>query len=121
MTPVWTANGRGDRGVVAEGPVGARWAGRSRLFRYEVRFASGILLLHRHPLGYATVAGQLVWLGLTSVPILVTPLVANARGHDAAWAVTFPISALLLGVLTILGRVLQHAADRPAASEGQIQ
>jgi hypothetical protein len=26
-----------DRGVVAEGPVGARWAGRSRLFRYEVR------------------------------------------------------------------------------------
>jgi hypothetical protein len=27
----------GDRGVVAEGPVGARWAGRLRLFRYEVR------------------------------------------------------------------------------------
>ena len=25
------------RGVVAEGPVGARWAGRVRLFRYEVR------------------------------------------------------------------------------------
>lgn len=37
MTPVWTANGHSDRGVVAEGPVGARWAGRSRLFRYEVR------------------------------------------------------------------------------------
>ena len=28
---------RADRGVVAEGPVGARWAGRLRLFRYEVR------------------------------------------------------------------------------------
>jgi hypothetical protein len=83
--------------------------------------ASGILLLHRHPLGYATVAGQLVCLGLTSVPILVTTLVANARGHDAAWAVTFPISALLLASLTILGRVLQHAAYRPAASEGQTQ
>jgi hypothetical protein len=26
-----------ERGVVAEGPVGARWAGRVRLFRYEVR------------------------------------------------------------------------------------
>jgi hypothetical protein len=25
------------RGVVAEGPVGARWAGRLRIFRYEVR------------------------------------------------------------------------------------
>jgi hypothetical protein len=26
-----------DRGVVAEGPVGARWAGRFNLFRYEIR------------------------------------------------------------------------------------
>jgi hypothetical protein len=26
-----------ERGVVAEGPVGARWAGRFRLFRYEIR------------------------------------------------------------------------------------
>jgi hypothetical protein len=31
------ARGAGDRGVVAEGPVGARWAGRFELFRYEVR------------------------------------------------------------------------------------
>ena len=36
MAPV--PDGQGDvRGVVAEGPVGARWAGRFRLFRYEVR------------------------------------------------------------------------------------
>jgi hypothetical protein len=36
MTPV--VDGRGhDRGVVAEGPVGARWAGRFRIFRYELR------------------------------------------------------------------------------------
>lgn len=26
-----------ERGVVAEGPVGSRWAGRFRLFRYEIR------------------------------------------------------------------------------------
>jgi hypothetical protein len=26
-----------DRGVVVEGPVGARWAGRFRIFRYELR------------------------------------------------------------------------------------
>jgi hypothetical protein len=26
-----------ERGVVAEGPVGSRWAGRFRLFRYELR------------------------------------------------------------------------------------
>ena len=35
MAPVWTK--RGERGVVAEGPVGAKPLGRSRLFRYEIR------------------------------------------------------------------------------------
>ncbi|MEA2638150.1 MAG: hypothetical protein QOE18_1207 [Chloroflexota bacterium] len=36
MTPV--RDTRGDqRGVVAEGPVGAHWAGRLRIFRYEIR------------------------------------------------------------------------------------
>jgi hypothetical protein len=36
MTPAW-GNGNGDRGVVAGGPVGERWLGHSRAFRYEVR------------------------------------------------------------------------------------
>jgi hypothetical protein len=35
MAPVWTK--RGERGVVSEGPVGVRFLGRLRLFRYEVR------------------------------------------------------------------------------------
>ncbi len=34
--PVWDRS-EPDRGVVCEGPVGARWLGRSRWFRYEVR------------------------------------------------------------------------------------
>jgi hypothetical protein len=36
MTPIPDANGS-ERGVVAEGAVGSRWAGRLRIFRYEVR------------------------------------------------------------------------------------
>ncbi len=36
MTPAWGQSPR-ERGVVAQGPVGARLLGRSRLFRYEVR------------------------------------------------------------------------------------
>lgn len=36
MTPAWSHDGP-DRGVVAEGAVGLRAAGRLRLFRYEVR------------------------------------------------------------------------------------
>jgi hypothetical protein len=35
MAPVWVT--RGERGVVAEGPVGSTFLGRTRLFRYEVR------------------------------------------------------------------------------------
>jgi hypothetical protein len=35
-TPIVDDRGR-DRGVVLEGPVGARWAGRFRMFRYEMR------------------------------------------------------------------------------------
>jgi hypothetical protein len=35
-TPVFDSNGA-LRGVVGEGPVGARWAGRLRIFRYEIR------------------------------------------------------------------------------------
>lgn len=36
QAPVSNARGA-ERGVVAEGPVGARWAARIRMFRYEVR------------------------------------------------------------------------------------
>jgi hypothetical protein len=36
QTPVHDSRG-GRRGVVAEGAVGARWAGRFRIFRYEIR------------------------------------------------------------------------------------
>jgi hypothetical protein len=36
QAPVQDLGGK-QRGVVAEGPVGARWAGRFRIFRYEIR------------------------------------------------------------------------------------
>ena len=36
QTPVPDLSGKG-RGVVAEGAVGSRWAGRFRIFRYEIR------------------------------------------------------------------------------------
>lgn len=80
---------------------------------------SGILLLRRRPLGYATAAGQLVWIALTCVPILITPLVANARGHAPGWAVTLPIGVLLLATLAVLGRLLQHTARGPGTIADQ--
>jgi hypothetical protein len=36
QAPIPDGRGR-ERGVVGEGPVGARWAGRWRIFRYEIR------------------------------------------------------------------------------------
>jgi hypothetical protein len=36
MGPVWNVSDA-NRGVVCEGPVGSRWLGRFRAFRYEVR------------------------------------------------------------------------------------
>lgn len=36
MGPVWNVPAA-DRGVLVEGPVGARWLGRFRVFRYEMR------------------------------------------------------------------------------------
>jgi hypothetical protein len=40
QAPVHDWGGK-DRGVVAEGAVGARWAGRFRIFRYEIRLWQG--------------------------------------------------------------------------------
>ena len=37
QTPLSPTSKRGERGVVAEGAVGSRWAGRFPIFRYEVR------------------------------------------------------------------------------------
>jgi hypothetical protein len=44
MTPIADSRGRQDRGVVSEGPVGMRWAGRLRVFRYEIhRWRDGVI------------------------------------------------------------------------------
>jgi len=40
QAPVHDWSGK-QRGVVAEGPVGTRWAGRFRIFRYEIRLWRG--------------------------------------------------------------------------------
>lgn len=41
LAPVWVPGLPEDRGVVGVGPVGAAWAGRWRLFRYELRCWQG--------------------------------------------------------------------------------
>lgn len=76
--------------------------------------ATGVLLLRRHPWGYTAVAGQLTWVALTCLPILVTPFVAQARGHEPGWSIMAPIGVILLASSVALARVLR-AADPAAA------
>jgi hypothetical protein len=82
---------------------------------------SGVLLLRRHSLGYATAAAQLVWLALTCLPILITPLVAKTRGHADNWTVIPPIGALLIATLVVLSRLLPHTAPHQRTPADQIQ
>lgn len=42
--------------------------------------AAGALLLRRRGMGYAAAPSALVWLGMISLPILVTPFVVLGRG-----------------------------------------
>lgn len=63
---------------------------------------TGVLLLRHHPIGYATTAGQLIWVALTCLPILVTPAVAESRGHEAGWTILAPIGLLCILTLAVL-------------------
>jgi hypothetical protein len=72
---------------------------------------SGVLLLRRHAVGYATAPGQLVFLALTCLPIFLTPPVAVARSHEPGWAVLVPIGIVLTATLVILWRTLRSATD----------
>jgi len=73
---------------------------------------TGVLLLRRHRFGYATATGQLVWLALTCLPILLMPFVADARGHAPGWAVTVPIGIVLVAALGCLASMFRLAGGR---------
>ena len=71
-------------------------------FFLPAAIATGALLLGGRPLAYTVAPAFLVFLILTGIPILLTPVVQAAGGEAAAWGVTVPIgtlTALLLGIL----------------------
>ncbi len=78
---------------------------------------SGAALLRRRWLGQATAAGQLVFLALTCLPVLVTPVVSQVRGHAAVWSVVGPVGLLFVATVLVLRRLLRAvpaAAQNPA-------
>lgn len=83
--------------------------------------ASGVLLLRRHWAGFAVAAGSLVFLGLTCLPILLTPFVAHARGDSPGWSVMVPMSIIAVATLVILWRLLDTLDPKPAAAPNELQ
>ncbi len=74
---------------------------------------SAISLLHRRGLGYTTAPGVFVFMALTCLPILVTPLVALGRGVEPAWAVMGPITVVLVVSAAVLWRTLRAVDAHP--------
>jgi hypothetical protein len=73
---------------------------------------SGVLLLRRHWFGYATAAGQLVFLGLTALPAMLTPVVAHARGRSAEWSVVAPLGVIVVATAGVLWHLLRTADEQ---------
>ena len=64
--------------------------------------ATGVMVLKQRPLAYTLAPGMIVFLILTGVPILLTPVVQSVRGQAAAWGVVGPIGALTAVLLAVL-------------------
>ena len=73
---------------------------------------TGVLLLKQKSLAYTVAPAFIVFLILTGIPILITPVVQTARGTPAAWGVVAPIgtlTVLLLGLLAwLLSTIHEH-------------
>ena len=68
--------------------------------------ATGVLLLRRKPLAYTLAPSCIVFLVLTGVPILLTPVVQAVRSETAAWSVVVPIGTLTVALLGLLAWLL---------------
>ncbi len=64
--------------------------------------ATGVLLLKRRSFAHTLAPPFIVFLILTGVPILLTPVVQAWRGETAAWGAVMPISVLMVGLLGVL-------------------
>lgn len=87
-------------------------------FFLPAAIATGVLLLKRVPLAFTLAPALLVFLILTGLPILITPVVQATRGDQAGWGVVFPIGALTILLLGVLAWLLStiRGEHRPTAS-----
>lgn len=63
---------------------------------------SGVMLLKGKSLAYTLAPSFIVFLILTGIPILITPVMQSLRGEIAAWGVVVPIGTLTVLLLAVL-------------------
>ena len=68
--------------------------------------ATGVMLIKQRPLAYTLAPTFIVFLILTGIPILLTPVVQTARGEAAARGVVLPIGVLTAALLVLLAWLL---------------
>jgi hypothetical protein len=78
---------------------------------------TGALWLRRNPRAATVAPSFLVFLLLTGLPILVTPIVQSVRGETAAWGVVVPIGTVTIVVVLLLAWLLRSMTI--AARAGQ--
>jgi hypothetical protein len=64
---------------------------------------TGVFLLERKPFGYVIAPAFMVFLILTGMPILVTPVIQAVRGQEPGWGVVAPIGTLTVVSIALLG------------------
>jgi hypothetical protein len=79
--------------------------------------AVGVLLLRQRPLGYLCAPALLLFLALTGLPVLVTPFIADARGHETTWAILGPIGLITAAGFFALIRMLRAVSGARARTE----
>ncbi|RYV52609.1 hypothetical protein [Pengzhenrongella frigida] len=71
--------------------------------------AVGRLVLLRRPTGLTLAPAAVVFLVMTGLPILVTPLVTAARGGEPAWQVMGPVGAITAAGVAVLVALLRRS------------
>lgn len=82
-------------------------------FFLPATIATGVMLLKKNPLAYIVAPALIVFLVLTGIPILLTPLVQSVRGEPAAWGVVVPIGSLTVVLLGLLAWLLSTVRPNP--------
>lgn len=81
-------------------------------FFLPAALVTGVQLLRRRAFAFTVAPAAIVFLVLTGMPILLTPVVQSVRGETAAWGVLVPIGTLTVAMIGLLTWLLTSMRTR---------